>query len=168
MELLGVKPDLVIIDDPELLRFSDRKELRKDELVQELYEEIRGLGKEKGFATWVPSQSNRTALQQKGIAGSESISSSYGKIFTADLVVFGDRRGKHKVNGTAEFKIEKSRLGPDGMTMPAKMDTSKVFIEMYEPVNEEIEDEDAYKRESLRQKYESMVNNKRQEPGYDF
>lgn len=168
MELLGVKPDLVIIDDPELLRFSDRKELRKDELVQELYEEIRGLGKEKGFATWVPSQSNRTALQQKGIAGSESISSSYGKIFTADLVVFGDRRGKHKVNGTAEFKIEKSRLGPDGMTLPAKMDTAKVFIEMFEPVNEEIEDEDAYKRESLRQKYEAMVNNKRQEPNYDF
>lgn len=173
MELLNIKPDLVIIDDPELLRFSDKQNMRKDEMVQDLYEEIRGLGKEKGFAVWVPSQSNRSALQGKGIAGSESISSSYGKIFTADLVVFGDRRGKHKVNGTAEFRIEKSRLGPDGMTLPAKMDTSRGKIELFEPESDEgqkiiITDEDESNREYLASRYRDMVNGKRSEPTNDM
>jgi hypothetical protein len=162
MELLGFKPDLVIIDDPELLKMPELRDQRKDEQIQELYEEIRGTGKEKGFAAWVPSQSNRSGLEAKGPATAASISASYGKIFTADLAIFGDRRGRHKIHNTAEFRIEKNRLGPDGMVLPAKFDTSKCQIEIYEERNDgSSEKADAdYEKDALRQRYKEMMNKK--------
>lgn len=157
MELLGIKADLVIVDDPELLKMPELRDQRKDEQIQELYEEIRGTGKEKGFAAWVPSQSNRSALDKKGPAGAESISASYAKIFTADIAIFGNRRGRHKITNTGEFKIEKNRLGPDGMILPCKFDTSTCQIEIYE---ERVGDTDSEidGKEYLRKKYMEMVN----------
>lgn len=164
LELQGIKPDLVIIDDPELLKIPELREQRKDEQIQELYEEIRGAGKEKDFAAWVPSQSNRSALQTKGPAGNDSISASYGKIFTADVVIHGDRRGKHKINNTALFNLAKNRFGPDGLVLPAKFDTAKAHIEIYQEIQvSDIEDDEDYKRELMAKKYMEKMS-KRDEP----
>lgn len=171
MELLGVKPDLVIIDDPELLKFLEGKNRRPDEQIQELYEEIRGLSTEKNFCAWVPSQSNRSALESKGPADHESISSSYGKVFTADVVIYGDRRGKHKLKNTAEFRLAKNRFGPDGRILQAKFNTSTCQIEIYSEYSgdgEQKDYEEADKNQFLKDKYKAMVNAKKQEPISEF
>ena len=51
---------------------------------------------------------------------------------TADFVMSLSRKVNDKISGTGRWHIIKNRFGPDGMTLPCKMDTSNGQIFIYE------------------------------------
>lgn len=132
--LLGFKPDLVILDYPELMKINFTGD-RDDKVLGDLYTELRGLAKRLNFAMWIVDQTNRGGTT-KDVIENDSISNSFAKIFVLDWVLTWSRKIKDKVNNTGRLHNSKSRLGPDGMTFPVKFDTHSPIIEVYSPQSE--------------------------------
>ena len=57
--MLDKKPDIIILDYADLLKLGTNQNMRKDELLQELYEELRGLAGELNIPIHTASQINR-------------------------------------------------------------------------------------------------------------
>jgi hypothetical protein len=49
----------------------------------------------------------------------------------ADFIMSLSRKSKDKLNNTARIHIMKNRFGQDGITFPAKMDTTHGSLEVY-------------------------------------
>ena len=126
----GKKPDLVIVDYADLLRPSKAGDKRLE--LNDIYEDLRGIGGTYGIPIWTASQANRSALEDDVIEGGK-VSESYNKIMIADFIMSLSRKLNDKVGGTGRWHIIKNRFGPDGMTFPSKINTMTGHIEIYEP-----------------------------------
>jgi len=125
----GINPDLVIVDYADLLRGQGKTtELRIQ--LGNIYEDLRGLAGEQEIPVWTASQANRSALQED-IIQADKIAESYSKIMTADFVVSLSRKIEDKVDGTGRWHVIKNRFGPDGITLPSKMNASNGHIEIF-------------------------------------
>ena len=128
--LAGYKPDMVIVDYADLLRdISASKEHRH--ALGNIYEDLRGLAGTYEIPIWTASQANRSSLEEDVIDASK-VAEAYSKVMTADFVMSLSRKVNDKVSGTGRWHIIKNRFGPDGMTLPCKMDTSNGQIFIYD------------------------------------
>lgn len=126
----GKPPDLVIVDYADLIRPSKAGDKRLE--LNDIYEDLRGVGGTYGIPIWTASQANRSALEDDVIEGGK-VSESYNKIMIADFIMSLSRKLNDKVGGTGRWHIIKNRFGPDGMTFPSKINTMTGHIEIYEP-----------------------------------
>lgn len=135
MTLLGHKPDIVFIDYADLMRLPNTKaRQRKDEDLQELYEELRGIAGEYMVPVWTASQANRDSHDDEiEFVSAGMISESMGKHFTADFMMSLLRKESDKVTHTARFHVIKNRMGDDGMTLLAKMNLREGIIDIFHP-----------------------------------
>ena len=128
--LAGYQPDMVIVDYADLLRdISSTKEHRH--ALGNIYEDLRGLAGTYEIPIWTASQANRSSLEEDVIDASK-VAEAYSKVMTADFVMSLSRKVNDKISGTGRWHIIKNRFGPDGMTLPCKMDTSNGQIFIYE------------------------------------
>lgn len=170
VQMLGKKPSIIIMDYLDLLKMNSKRDARKDEELEELYEEFRGFCGEYHLAGWSATQSNRTG-SEKDAVGAESVASSYAKGFVADFWMSLSRRTKDKISSTARWNIIKNRFGPDGMVLPSKFDTSRGLIEIYnekseggKKVKEQMVADARYDMEYGAKQFERILNNNRKEP----
>ena len=126
----GKPPDLVIVDYADLIRPAKAGDKRLE--LNDIYEDLRGIGGTYGIPIWTASQANRSALEDDVIEGGK-VSESYNKIMIADFIMSLSRKLNDKVGGTGRWHIIKNRFGPDGMTFPSKINTMTGHIEIYEP-----------------------------------
>ena len=136
----GFKPDMVIVDYADLLR-GNGKEVRHE--LGNIYEDLRGMAGEYEIPVWTASQANRSALEED-VIGAEKIAESYSKIMTADFVISLSRKIEDKIAGTGRWHVIKNRFGPDGLTLPSKMNTSNGQIQIYEGAS--VQGQDAQKQ----------------------
>jgi hypothetical protein len=130
MIMIGKAPDLIIVDYADLLRGSvSKKEMRHE--LESIYEDLRGVAGEYGLPVFTASQANRSALEQDVIEA-DKISESYSKIMIADFVLSLSRKVTDKIAGTGRWHVIKNRFGPDGITLPSKMNMSNGQIHIYE------------------------------------
>lgn len=163
MIMLGKKPDLVIVDYADLLRGAvARKEMRHE--LESIYEDLRGVAGEYEVPMFTASQANRSALEQDVIEA-DKISESYSKVMIADFVLSLSRKVTDKIAGTGRWHIIKNRFGPDGLTLPAKMNMSNGQIHIYEETsvqgkdtNKQMQSGEDLLRKSLLQKYKETTN----------
>ena len=155
----GKKPDLVIVDYADLLRGNGR-EVRHE--LGNIYEDLRGLAGEYEIPVWTASQANRSALQEDVIQA-DKIAESYSKIMTADFVVSLSRKIEDKAAGTGRWHVIKNRFGPDGLTLPSKMNASNGQIDIYDgatiqgkAAQEDINNNSEYLRKMLGKKFEEL------------
>jgi replicative DNA helicase len=126
----GNKPDLVIVDYADLLLSHSNK---SDSTYAEqggVYIDLRGMSGELGIPIWTASQTNRSAIDSEVIEA-DKIADSYAKVMNADFIMSLSRKAKDKLNNTARVHIMKNRFGQDGITFPAKMDTTHGTLEVY-------------------------------------
>jgi hypothetical protein len=128
---LGFRPDMIIVDYADILRPTENLYSRDDLVFTGIYEDLRGLGGEIGCPIWTASQSNRGAVKTD-IIEADGVSDSYGKVATGDFIMSLSRRTVDKANNVGRFHVMKNRYGPDGMTFPAKINTSTGDIRMFE------------------------------------
>jgi len=126
----GMKPDLIIVDYADLLRINGKKD--RHEALEELYEELRGMGGEYEIPIWTATQANRSSLEND-IIEADKTAGSYGKVMVADFLMSLSRKITDKVYFTGRVHIIKNRFGPDGMTLPCKIDTNNGQFNLYEP-----------------------------------
>jgi replicative DNA helicase len=126
----GNKPDLVIVDYADLLLSHSNK---TDSTYAEqggVYIDLRGMSGELGIPIWTASQTNRSAIDSEVIEA-DKIADSYAKVMNADFIMSLSRKAKDKLNNTARVHVMKNRFGQDGITFPAKMDTTHGTLEVY-------------------------------------
>ena len=128
--MLGNTPDLVVVDYGDLLKVNTKKD--KHEALEELYEEMRGMAGEYGIPVWTASQAGRSALEDD-IIEADKIASSYGKVMVADFLMSLSRKVEDKLSGTGRGHVIKNRFGPDGITLPSKINTNNGQFQFYEP-----------------------------------
>lgn len=161
MILVGKKPDLVIVDYADLLRGAvSRKEMRHE--LESIYEDLRGIAGEYEVPVFTASQANRSALEDDIIEAGK-ISESYSKIMIADFVLSLSRKVTDKIAGTGRWHIIKNRFGPDGLTLPSKMNMSNGQIHIYEETSVQgketkktMETGEELLRKNLSQKYKEI------------
>ena len=130
--LQGKKPDIVIVDYADLLRGSGKS--GRDALHQELeniYEDLRGLAGEYEVPVFTASQANRSSAESDIITG-EQVASSFAKIMIGDFVISLSRKVTDKIAGTGRWYVIKNRFGPDGLTLPSRLNMSNGRIDIFE------------------------------------
>jgi replicative DNA helicase len=128
--MLGKQPDLVIVDYADLLKVNTKKD--KHEALEELYEELRGMAGEYNIPIWTASQAGRASLEDD-IIEADKIASSYGKVMVADFLMSLSRKVEDKLSGTGRGHVIKNRFGPDGITLPSKINTNNGQFQFFEP-----------------------------------
>lgn len=126
----GKNPDLIIVDYADLLKVNAKKD--KHEALEELYEELRGMAGEYKIPIWTASQAGRSALEED-IIEADKIASSYGKVMVADFLMSLSRKVEDKMSGTGRGHVIKNRFGPDGITLPSKINTNNGQFQFFEP-----------------------------------
>jgi len=154
------KPDLIIVDYADLLRGA--KGLEKRHELGNIYEDLRGMAGEYQIPVWTASQANRSALQEDVIQA-DKIAEDYSKIMTADFVASLSRKIEDKVAGTGRWHIIKNRFGPDGITLPSKINASNGKMEIFESntiqgqeTQQQINGSSEFMRKMLAQKFTEL------------
>jgi len=157
----GKKPDVVIVDYADLLRGHGQEKRHE---LEGIYEDLRGLAGEYEIPLWTASQANRSALEEDVIDASK-VAESYGKVMVADFIISLSRKVQDKLAGTGRWHIIKNRFGPDGITLPSKMNTSNGQFNIYADTS--VDGKDAKKqmdngnelaRQMLAQKFQEINN----------
>lgn len=132
--LLGVKPDILFLDYADLMKVVRSSMKRKDEELQELYEELRGIAGEYNIPVWTVSQANRSSHDKEvEFVDAGMIAESMGKHYTADFMMSLLRKESDKVSKTARFHVIKNRLGDDGISLLSTMNLRRGIIDIYNP-----------------------------------
>jgi replicative DNA helicase len=121
------KPDVIIVDYADLLRGHGQEKRHE---LEGIYEDLRGMAGEYEIPVWTASQANRSALEEDVIDASK-VSESYGKVMVADFILSLSRKVQDKLAGTGRWHVIKNRFGPDGITLPSKMNTSNGQFNIY-------------------------------------
>lgn len=158
--LEGIKIDEMVVDYADILRPLE-KDSNSNSYSEAggIYEELRQAAGELQIPVWTASQTNRSGGQED-VVQAHNIADSYRKIMTADFVISVSRNTTDKANNTARCHVIKNRFGPDGITLYAKMDTSRGQIELYDAKSKEsmeiqavMQDSDNSVKNTLRSKW---------------
>ena len=157
----GKKPDVIIVDYADLLRGHGQEKRHE---LEGIYEDLRGMAGEYEIPVWTASQANRSALEEDIIDASK-ISESYGKVMVADFVLSLSRKVQDKLAGTGRWHVIKNRFGPDGITLPSKMNTSNGQFHIYadtsvggKETQKQMDNGNEMARQMLARKYQETQN----------
>jgi replicative DNA helicase len=155
------KPDVVIVDYADLLRGHGQEKRHE---LEGIYEDLRGMAGEYEIPVWTASQANRSALEEDVIDASK-VSESYGKVMVADFIISLSRKVQDKLAGTGRWHVIKNRFGPDGITLPSKMNTSNGQIHIYadtsvqgKETQKQMDKGEEYTRQMLARKFKEISN----------
>ena len=158
IELQGITPDLVLVDYADILRGIGTE---KRHILENIYEDLRGLAGEYEVPIWTASQANRSSLEEEVIDASK-VAEAYSKVMIADFVVSVSRKVEDKIANTSRFHVIKNRFGIDGITFPSSMNTNIGKILIYESTTQsgqevqgKMDNSQEYLRKQLANKYNS-------------
>ena len=117
IEIQGTKPDLVLVDYADILKGMGSE---KRHVLENIYEDLRGLAGEIECPIWTASQANRSSLEEDVIDATK-VAEAYSKVMIADFVVSVSRKVEDKIANTSRFHVIKNRFGIDGITFPYKL-----------------------------------------------
>lgn len=158
------EPGLIIVDYPDILKYSSAgiKDMREDQVLGNIYVELRGLGGTYNCPVWAASQFNRSAADDEIIEGNK-IAGSYEKLMHADFVMSWSRKVEDKLAGTARGHVIKNRFGPDGITLPSKFNGSNGRVELFEPntiegrdTQKDMDNSDSFVRKHLKARHKEL------------
>ena len=158
IEIQGNKPDLVIVDYADILKGVGTE---KRHILENIYEDLRGLAGEIECPIWTASQANRSSLEEE-IIDATKVAEAYSKVMIADFVVSVSRKVEDKIANTSRFHVIKNRFGIDGITFPSSMNTNIGKILIYESTTQsgqevqgKMDNSQEYLRKQLANKYNS-------------
>ena len=128
IEIQGTKPDLVLVDYADILKGMGSE---KRHVLENIYEDLRGLAGEVECPIWTASQANRSSLEEDVIDATK-VAEAYSKVMIADFVVSVSRKVEDKIANTGRFHVIKNRFGYDGVTYPSQINTNIGKIEVFE------------------------------------
>lgn len=97
------------------------------------------------------------------IVTGDQIASSFAKIMVADFIISLSRKVTDKIAGTGRFFIIKNRFGPDGITLPSRINMGNGRMDIFEEqsvqgkeTKKDMDSGETLLRKSLAQKYKEI------------
>ena len=156
IEIQQQTPDLIIVDYADILKGIGTE---KRHVLENIYEDLRGLAGEMDCPIWTASQANRSSLEEEVIDATK-VAEAYSKVMIADFVVSVSRKVEDKIANTGRFHVIKNRFGPDGITFPSSINTNIGKIDVYEANTQDgqstqgkMDNSQEYLRKTLANKY---------------
>ena len=156
IEIQNQKPDLILVDYADILKGVGSE---KRHVLENIYEDLRGLAGELDCPIWTASQANRSSLEEEVIDATK-VAEAYSKVMIADFVVSVSRKVEDKIANTGRFHVIKNRFGPDGITFPSSINTNIGKIDVYEANTQDgqstqgkMDNSQEYLRKTLANKY---------------
>ena len=147
----GFKPNMIIVDYPDLLKSSKTYSEKRYEL-ESCLEELRAIGQYFVVPVIGASQTNRLGLDED-VVTLKTISEAFNKVFPADLIMCLSRNRDDRAGNTARLHIAKNRLGRDNVVFPLFFDAASTTIRVLKPEEKTNETEIEEPKEALKQKY---------------
>ena len=166
IEIQGTKPDLVLVDYADILKGVGSE---KRHVLENIYEDLRGLAGEIECPIWTASQANRSSLEEEVIDATK-VAEAYSKVMIADFVVSVSRKVEDKIANTSRFHVIKNRFGIDGITFPSSMNTNIGKIEIYESTTQsgqEVQGKMDNSQEYLRKQLANKFNSEKDMDGFE-
>ena len=166
IEIQGTKPDLVIVDYADILKGVGTE---KRHILENIYEDLRGLAGEIECPIWTASQANRSSLEEE-IIDATKVAEAYSKVMIADFVVSVSRKVEDKIANTSRFHVIKNRFGIDGITFPSSMNTNIGKILIYESTTQsgqEVQGKMDNSQEYLRKQLSNKYNSEKDMDGFE-
>ena len=152
-------PDVIFVDYADLLSGHGKE---KRFILENIYEDLRGLAGELQIPIWTASQANKSALEHDVIEA-DKVAEAYAKVMIADFVMSLSRKIADKISGTARWHIIKNRMGKDGITFPSSFNASTGQITIMEPesatgkeTTHKMENSTEVVRQLLKRKYDEL------------
>lgn len=160
------KPDLIIIDYPDLMiptKRNKRHNSREDQDIQTIYREIRGFAMRSDIPFLGVSQINKKGMEDDYIT-EDKLAASFGKLMEADFVMSFSRKAEDLLSDSCRFMILKNRFGPDKLKFNGKFISNIGHIEIYynsskkdESINNYMKgEEDSNTRLELKRRYDDL------------
>ena len=166
IEIQGTKPDLVLVDYADILKGMGSE---KRHVLENIYDDLRGLAGEIECPIWTASQANRSSLEEDVIDATK-VAEAYSKVMIADFVVSVSRKVEDKIANTSRFHVIKNRFGIDGITFPSSMNTNIGKIEIYESTTQsgqEVQGKMDNSQEYLRKQLANKFNSEKDMDGFE-
>jgi len=166
IEIQGTKPDLVLVDYADILKGVGSE---KRHVLENIYEDLRGLAGEIECPIWTASQANRSSLEEE-IIDATKVAEAYSKVMIADFVVSVSRKVEDKIANTSRFHVIKNRFGIDGITFPSSMNTNIGKILIYESTTQsgqEVQGKMDNSQEYLRKQLSNKYNTEKDMEGFE-
>jgi len=155
----GWHPDVIFVDYADLLIGVGKE---KRHILENVYEDLRGLAGEFQIPLWTASQANRSSLEHD-IIEADKVSEAYAKVMIADFVMSLSRKVSDKVSGIARWHVIKNRFGRDGITFPSVFNASIGHIDIQEEQSaggketiHKMKDGNEVVKQLLRRKFEEL------------
>ena len=152
-------PDVIFVDYADLLSGHGKE---KRFILENIYEDLRGLAGELQIPIWTASQANKSSLEHD-IIEADKVAEAYAKVMIADFVMSLSRKIADKISGTARWHIIKNRMGKDGITFPSSFNASTGQITIMEPesatgkeTTHKMENSTEVVRQLLKRKYDEL------------
>jgi len=115
---LGFKPDLIIIDYLDIMRFETSKSDDSYFTQQKISEELRAIGQDYHVCVISATQTNREGVNSTTEIESDKVADSYGKIKTSDLIISINQTKAELLQNKARLYIAKNRTGLNKKIIP--------------------------------------------------
>jgi hypothetical protein len=120
------------------------------------------MGGEYDIPIWTATQAGRSSLEDD-IIEADKIASSYGKVMVSDFIMSLSRKVQDKLSGTGRVHIVKNRFGPDGVTLPSKINTNNGQFQFFEPdtsqgkaTKQDMKSGETLMKKSLKEKFKDL------------
>jgi replicative DNA helicase len=125
----GFIPDLVIVDYLDLIKPSQKRSAKREELT-DITEEMRGAAGETDIPWWTATQSRRAAISME-LHTEEEVGEDIGKINTADVAITLNQTQEELHQNIMRGFLAKNRNGPKYRTVKFSTDFDRMCF--YEP-----------------------------------
>ena len=102
----------------------------KRHVLENIYEDLRGLAGEMDCPIWTASQANRSSLEEEVIDATK-VAEAYSKVMIADFVVSVSRKVEDKIANTGRFHVIKNRFGPTNHKLPKSVSAVSISGSMF-------------------------------------
>jgi replicative DNA helicase len=152
LKMMDIEPDLIIVDYGDLMKSQSKYELKRLE-EESIYEDLSGLCKELDIPIWTATQTNRDGWDQE-VVTLKHIAECFGKAMISDFfLTMATCKESTYNNKEGNFFVAKSRLGPDGIKYPIRINTSLSRIKILSPEEAEEQREEESLHDKMKRCY---------------
>jgi replicative DNA helicase len=155
-------PDIVMVDYLDLLKPVVH---RKDKIteLEEISQDLKGMGEVFECAVWTASQINREG-NKANLVTINDVAAAFSKLFAADFVLAITRTIKQQNEDKATYMIGKNRNGPNSIIFDGEMDTAKVNVSFgnrrgFDEFQQEAEEQTQQQTAALKKRIRDKMKN---------
>lgn len=126
VRMAGFNPSVIFVDYADLLRPSDKRQDKREELG-DIFVQLRSVAQMENIPIWTPTQGNRGSYN-KNLVDMDDIAEDFSKAMTCDTMISICQSREEKSTGQMRIFIAKNRNGLDKVSFQFAVDYDRMKL----------------------------------------